>query len=139
MKVKVDLVVIWGPEVVARSGVLDDGEQTIEENKPFYSRRDSEFYDLVSMDHLKRNRNRPRRPLVFIDGNGRKSCDPVVEVQLDAEARNKLNYLSQASFWKGFRGYKLPWWQILLAMVGGVGFLQFFKYVLAAFGKVVPF
>lgn len=139
---KVSLVVIQGRRVrtVRTASVGDD--QLVRERFLSLGGRilagRNEVYDLVHADHVCDVEGRSK-PVIFIDGNAKESISPITLRYISAENQNKYKHLAQASFWKGFKGYRVNWSERVFLLLAGPGIVYVLKIILAARGVTIPF
>jgi len=67
-----------------------------------------------------------------------KSIKPELEKDLDAKLMNKLDYLSESSFWESLNYRKRDIVEMLITMGCGIGLYSIFRVVLAMYGYYLP-
>ena len=67
-----------------------------------------------------------------------KSIKPELEKDLDVKLMNKLDYLSEASFWESLNLRKRDIVELLLSMGCGIGLYSIFRVILSMYGYYLP-
>ena len=67
-----------------------------------------------------------------------KSIKPELKKDLDVKLMNKLDYLSESSFWESLNYRKRDIVEILLSMGCGIGLYSIFRVILSMYGYYLP-
>lgn len=67
-----------------------------------------------------------------------KSIKPELEKELDVKLMNKLDYLSESSFWESLNLRKRDIVELLLSMGCGIGLYSIFRVILSMYGYYLP-
>lgn len=67
-----------------------------------------------------------------------KSIKPELKKDLDVQLMNKLDYLSEASFWEALKLRKRDVVETLITMGCGIGLYSIFRVVLSMYGYYLP-
>ena len=67
-----------------------------------------------------------------------KSIKPELKKDLDVQLMNKLDYLSEASFWEALKLRKRDIVETLITMGCGIGLYSIFRVVLSMYGYYLP-
>jgi len=80
-----------------------------------------------------------RKPTFFVDLASKQTLAPQLKPEPDAQLMNRLDYLSERSFWQALLSkQKIPIGTILLYMLAGAGMLYLLRIIFHACGIYVP-
>ena len=137
---KVKCVLLQGRNLKIENGVYDASKKMVKTKKHNYSVNEDHFFYAKSFGFLK--------TYVFIDVNKRQSIDeteihgksisPKLAKELDAKLKNKLDYLSEASYWESLNLRKRDVIETLITMGCGIGLYSIFRVILAMYGYYLP-
>ena len=80
-----------------------------------------------------------RKPTFFVDLASKQSLSPQLRPEPDAQLMNRLDYLSERSFWQALLSkQKIPATAILTYMLAGAGLLYLLRIIFYSCGIYVP-
>jgi len=80
-----------------------------------------------------------RKPAFFVDLASKQTLSPQLKPEPDTQLLNRLDYLSERSFWQALLSkQKIPLGTILIYMLAGSGLLYLLRIVFYAAGIYVP-
>jgi len=137
LKKKINLILLKGKTIDLVKAKWDSETNIAKAKKHSY---------YVESDHLFYRRS---KIYAFIDVNARKSLSdeqvlgesvkPELAKDLDAKLQNKLDYLTERSFWESLRAYyKKDLALILLSMGCGMGLYSVMRAIASIFGYYLP-
>ena len=137
---KVKCVLLQGRNLKIENGVYDESKKLVRTKKHNYAVEEDHFFYSKRMGFL--------TTYVFIDVNSRKSLSdeqihggsisPKLAKELDAKLENKLDYLSEASYWESLNVRKRDFVEMLITMGCGIGLYSIFRVILAMYGYYLP-
>ena len=139
-KVKVKCILLQGNNFKIVKGRYDSSKKLIITKKHKYLADESHFFY-------------GKNPLfstvyVFIDENARqtigeeeihgKTIKPRLKRELDAKLMNRLDYLTESSFWEFLNTKRWDIIQLLVSMGCGIGLYSILRVILATYGYYMP-
>ena len=136
MKKKINLILLKGKTIDFVRAKWDSETNIAKAKKHAY---------YVESDHLFYRRS---KIYAFVDVNARKSIKeeqvlgksikPELAKELDAKLQNKLDYLTERSFWEAMQTRKKDLALMLLSMGCGIGLYSVMRAIASIFGYYLP-
>jgi len=137
---KVKCILLQGRNIKFENGVYDESKKLVRTKNHNYAVEEDHFFYSKKFNFL--------TIYVFIDVNSRKSIDkeqihgesvsPELAEELDVKLENKLDYLSEASYWESLNIRRRDVVEMLITMGCGIGLYSIFRVILAMYGYYLP-